>query len=388
MNRLLVCIVKSGSVSSTIKALEPIEQQRGNKKQPVIRKLLQSSQDSLRVFKEFYVRATVLPYYEILIQRPCSYHTREAARLCSPGMKLTLPRSADSIHFLKSKLCVGGSRGFEIVDLETLDTQGLLDPSDMKLDFVQKREGARPLAIFRIDTDFLLCYQEFAFCAPGGMPIERSLTSPQMSTRTAGERERTGSSTGRGTRLHSVRSARSLCRGLRCLTLSPAFHYPYVLAFEPTFVEVRHVGACAWNAVMCALTRCRTESGALMQIIPGTGIRHLFSDTPASTSSSSYMAPPQPYYPGQPGYANGHYLPPGAPRPGFRAGSISTTRSQIIFCADHGGTICRFKLVAPPPPPPLLPGPPQPLPPHHHLPHPHAHAAMLPPQPQPQQYTR
>ena len=27
-------------------------------------------------------------------------------------------------------MCVGCSRGFEIVDLESLDTQGLLDPND------------------------------------------------------------------------------------------------------------------------------------------------------------------------------------------------------------------------------------------------------------------
>lgn len=53
---------------------------------------------------------------------------------------------------------MGCTNGFEIVDLETLDTQGLLDPSDQSLDFVRKREGLRPLAIYRIDSEFLLCY--------------------------------------------------------------------------------------------------------------------------------------------------------------------------------------------------------------------------------------
>lgn len=56
-----------------------------------------------------------------------------------------------------------------------------------------------------------------------------------------------------------------------------ALHYPYVLAFEPTFIEVRHV-----------------ESGALMQIIPGNNIRCLFADNPPSASSSSSSA--SPYY--------------------------------------------------------------------------------------------
>ena len=56
-------------------------------------------------------------------------------------------------------MCVGCSRGFEIVDLESLDTQGLLDPNDESLDFVRKKENMlRPMAIYRVHNDFLLCY--------------------------------------------------------------------------------------------------------------------------------------------------------------------------------------------------------------------------------------
>lgn len=69
-----------------------------------------------------------------------------------------IPTESSSVHFLKSKLCVGCTKGFEIVDLESLDTQGLLDPADSSLDFVQKRETAKPIAIYRIDGEFLLCY--------------------------------------------------------------------------------------------------------------------------------------------------------------------------------------------------------------------------------------
>lgn len=65
---------------------------------------------------------------------------------------------SSSIHYLKTKLCVGCTKGFEIVDLETLDTQALLDPADTTLDFVQKRDDVRPMAIYRIENDFLLCY--------------------------------------------------------------------------------------------------------------------------------------------------------------------------------------------------------------------------------------
>jgi hypothetical protein len=45
------------------------------------------------------------------------------------------------------------------VDLETLDTQGLLDPADESLDFVRRRESTlKPMAIYRIENEFLLCY--------------------------------------------------------------------------------------------------------------------------------------------------------------------------------------------------------------------------------------
>lgn len=59
--------------------------------------------------------------------------------------------------------------------------------------------------------------------------------------------------------------------------------YPYVLAFEPTFVEIRHV-----------------ETGLISQVIQGNNLRLLFADTPPSGTSTAnphnnaYYAP-QPY---------------------------------------------------------------------------------------------
>ena len=44
-----------------------------------------------------------------------------------------------------------------------------------------------------------------------------------------------------------------------------AFQYPYVLAFEPTFVEIRNV-----------------ETGSMSQVIQGNNLRRLFTDTPPS----------------------------------------------------------------------------------------------------------
>ena len=67
-----------------------------------------------------------------------------------------------------------------------------------------------------------------------------------------------------------------------------ALHYPYVLAFEPTFVEVRHV-----------------ETGQMTQIIQGNNLRLLFADTPPSTTHSSAQL--QQYNPYQQGYGYGQY---------------------------------------------------------------------------------
>jgi hypothetical protein len=47
--------------------------------------------------------------------------------------------------------------------------QGLLDPSDASLDFVLKRDNVRPIAIYRIEEDFLLCYDGEAFILDGGL---------------------------------------------------------------------------------------------------------------------------------------------------------------------------------------------------------------------------
>lgn len=44
------------------------------------------------------------------------------------------------------------------MDLESLETQGLLDPDDTALNFVRTRENLRPMALYRIQNEFLLCY--------------------------------------------------------------------------------------------------------------------------------------------------------------------------------------------------------------------------------------
>ena len=140
LGRTLLCVVKASALSSTIKTLEPIDQKILAKSKPTFRKLLQGGNDTLRVFK---VRSQL---------------ARPKGILRYLAQEFYIPTESSSIHFLKTKLCVGCTKGFEIVDLESLDTQGLLNPGDDSLDFVQKKANTRPIAIYRIENEFLLCY--------------------------------------------------------------------------------------------------------------------------------------------------------------------------------------------------------------------------------------
>jgi hypothetical protein len=51
LGRVLVCCVRSSSLSSTIKVYEPLDTLARGKKQPAFRKLLQGGQDTLKAFK-------------------------------------------------------------------------------------------------------------------------------------------------------------------------------------------------------------------------------------------------------------------------------------------------------------------------------------------------
>ncbi|KAJ9107545.1 hypothetical protein QFC21_001003 [Naganishia friedmannii] len=247
LGRVLLCIVKSSSLSSTIKVLEPVDMSQRGKKEPTpFRKLLNN----------------------------------------------------------------GGAHNEPFHILKTLDTQSLLDPSDSSLDFVAKRENVRPVTIYRIEEFFLLCYAEFAFYV--------NKTGWRARPRWAIQWEG--------------------------VPTSFALHYPYILAFEPTFVEVRHV-----------------DTGHLVQIIPGNHIRCLFADAPPSQIHTPQgplipfrNVPGGPSHPGFGGPAYGHpppnnpYGPPRPPGP-----PPSRMRNQIIFVSDDGN-VQVVRLAPPGPTPPRI----------------------------------
>ncbi|KXJ93894.1 CNH domain-domain-containing protein [Microdochium bolleyi] len=192
LGRHLVCCVKSSALSTTIKVYEPNDSMSKGKKQKGFGKMFNAGQDELKAFKEFYI-----------------------------------PTESTSVHFLKSKLCVACARGFEVVSLETLETQSLLDQADTSLDFVARKEGVKPIHIERLNGEFLLNYTDFSFF------VNRNGWRARPEWRIDWEG----------------------------VPQSFALSYPWILAFEPNFIELRNI-----------------ESGAV-HIVPHKNIRMLHSST-------------------------------------------------------------------------------------------------------------
>jgi hypothetical protein len=114
-----------------------------------------------------------------------------------------------------------------MVSLKTLEMQSVLDPQDKSLAFTCQ-EKAKPIILYRLKDEFLLVYSIFAFF------IDRRgrMTRPELMITWEGKPSVFGLS------------------------------YPYILAFEPDFIEIRNV-----------------ESGQLVDIITGKNIRMLHEST-------------------------------------------------------------------------------------------------------------
>ena len=138
-----------------------------------------------------------------------------------------MPAESSSIDFLRSKLCVACSRGFEVVSLETLETQPLLDHADTSLDFVTRKDII-PISIERLNGEFLLHYTDFSFF------VNRNgwRARPDWVINWEGRPQ------------------------------TFALSHPYLLAFEPNFIEIRQL-----------------ETSQLVHIITAKNIRMLHSST-------------------------------------------------------------------------------------------------------------
>ncbi|KAF2867394.1 CNH domain-containing protein [Massariosphaeria phaeospora] len=193
LGQQLVACVKTSALSTTIKVYEPKESMASKSRKSGFAKMLSTGQDQLKPYKEFYI-----------------------------------PTESTSIHFLRSKLCVGCARGFEVVSLETLETQSLLDQADTSLDFVIRKENIKPIHIERLASEFLLCYTDYSFF------VNRNGWRARPDWRITWE----------GT------------------PAAFAIFHPYILAFEPSFIEIRHM-----------------ESGGLVHIVTAKNIRWIHTST-------------------------------------------------------------------------------------------------------------
>ncbi|KAI9323223.1 CNH domain-containing protein [Dichotomocladium elegans] len=133
---------------------------------------------------------------------------RNNAENLRPYKDLYLPSEASEINLLKTKMCVSCPQEIGVIDMKTFEVQALLDPDDEELAFVFNRQDLRPISIYRIQfAEYLVCYNEFAFIVDQ-----------------------------RG------RLKKSACRfDWEGIPDSFALLYPYVLAFEPDFIEVRNI---------------------------------------------------------------------------------------------------------------------------------------------------
>ncbi|KAE8553529.1 RHO1 GDP-GTP exchange protein 2 [Talaromyces marneffei ATCC 18224] len=193
LGRHLVCSVKTSALSTTIKVFEPMENLARGSRKPALGKMFRGGQEALKPFKEYYI-----------------------------------PAESSSVHFLRSTLCVGCARGFEVVSLETTESQSLLDQADTSLDFVARKENVKPIHIERMNGEFLLNYSDFSFF------VNRNGWRARPDWRISWE----------GT------------------PNAFALSYPYILAFEPNFIEIRHI-----------------ETSELIHIMTGKNIRMLHSST-------------------------------------------------------------------------------------------------------------
>lgn len=132
-----------------------------------------------------------------------------------------------SISFLKTKLCIGCSKGFEILSLEAGKKEPILDEADPSLDFATQRESVTPLGIHRLDKNFLLSYSEFSFLINH----------------------------------NGWRTKHDWGIFWEGCPQNIALFYPYLLAFDPGFIEIRDL-----------------ESTRLIRALVGENIRFLHSN--------------------------------------------------------------------------------------------------------------
>ncbi|KAI8370340.1 uncharacterized protein BYT42DRAFT_581901 [Radiomyces spectabilis] len=206
LQKTLVCVPRVSSLKSTISTFEPTHAaEHLAKKQGLLERLVRplSSASGLHLkrIKDCYI-----------------------------------PSEVWAIELSPSKMLVTCPRGVIMIDMQTDKPQQLLNPADKNLSFITEREreesplnlrqiSRKRVAIFRTPRkDYFICYDEYAFYIDG----KGNRTFPNFLIEWEGYPE------------------------------AFAFNYPYVMAFDPSFIEIRNI-----------------ITGELEQVIRGTHIKCL-----------------------------------------------------------------------------------------------------------------
>ncbi|KAI0322785.1 Dbl-like domain-containing protein [Amylostereum chailletii] len=208
-DRTLVIYMKKKGMDSIFRVLEPVVDKINEKTKAPISfgsrlGFRQTRSDWFRVYKDFF-----------------------------------LPSESYDLIFLKARIAVLCTKGFEIMDLTDFKSVTIPQRDDPRYEKLAKRcDSCRPMGMFRTsENEFLLCYDEFGlFVNRHGDPIrDKSLIEWE------GTAERV------------------------------AWHPPYILIFDTRFIEVRTV-----------------ETGRLCQIIPGQDVRAIWDGRGTSQPPPSF----------------------------------------------------------------------------------------------------
>ncbi|KAF9269276.1 Dbl domain-containing protein [Marasmius fiardii PR-910] len=161
-----------------------------------------------------------------------------------PFREFFLPSESYDLIFLKARIAILCSKGFEIMDLSDLQSVTIPQREDPRLSSLIKRcEACKPLGMFRsTDEEFLLCYNEF------GLYVNKR---------------------GEPSRQNGLIEWEGTAERV-------ALHSPYILLFDIRFIEIRHV-----------------QTGRLAQIINGHDVHCLWDGRGAKVAATINSIPGQ-----------------------------------------------------------------------------------------------
>ncbi|CAG8705449.1 11904_t:CDS:10, partial [Dentiscutata erythropus] len=213
--KTLVVYMKKRGLESHFKALEPIcavgsssdKSKTSSSRRGAFANLIHSKTEWFKEYKQFYI-----------------------------------PSESYSVNFLRSKLCVVCTRGFEIVNLDTLQNVTIPDAADPSFSQLGRRlETSKPLGMFRLnDDEFLLCYDDIFFYVNKHGELSRKDVMEWE-----GHPE------------------------------AVALHLPYIIGFDPLFIEIHDV-----------------ETGKLLQVIAGKNMRCLNDNSSGKHAIQAVMQHP------------------------------------------------------------------------------------------------